>query len=177
MSMDRIIKILLLVVLVLFIGYVIYRLLKKNKKSVFNKPIDTNTDDSNQSCTLRPTFNFASLLTADTSNSVQTEFFKESADYALKIVKGEEPICIDGLTDKSIKILNSLKCLNENEKANIYIVIQYVLITNENLEEQMRQISYAEEIPMWLIFIREGINKTNVCLQDSPLTISYCKAS
>lgn len=171
-SLKIIILLLVVLSLVIFIIY-IWKKINKKRQSVFSSTTSTATE----SCSPHPAFDFNSLLDADTSNSVQTEFFKDSADYALKIVKGDEPICSENLCENSQNILNALKCMDEGEKANVYIGIQYMLISKQDLEEQIRQMSNREEVPMWILFIREAMIRTGTNMSNSPLSVSYCKTA
>lgn len=181
---ELLIKILLIMAIVLVVMIVIYigaktYLLFKNKSQ---QPAAVSQQQSrSESIKSDP---FSSLIIADTSKSVQTQFFKESALKALNVVKGTDAVSpqdIDGINFKGKEILDTLKFMNDDARSNIYIAIQYMLVSSPDGEESMRQLSYKEEIPMWMLMIREAMAKTipniNFHSETPALSVSYSKTA
>lgn len=101
---------------------------------------------------------FSPILIADSKNN-QSHFFKESGELAIKIVIGKEPIDAESFNPKEKGIMDTLKFMNDEARNNVYITIQSILISVKGEEEELRQKSNNEGIPLWLAIIRESITK------------------
>ena len=173
----KVLIILAIILLIISIGYfgtkLFYFIKDRQGKSILNVP----------SITEAPVNKFDALIIADTSHSIQTKFFRESANHALEVVKGKEPVPQEDINFKGKDILETLKFMNDDAKSNIYIAIQYMLISKPDSEESMRQLSYKDEIPMWMVIIRQAMLQTipNVnfpsCAINPPLTVSFSKTA
>lgn len=180
MTKEFLIKILIILSIIFFILLIVFIAIKIHQ-IIKNKTIGVLTDSPVRAESL-PTNKFDSLIIADTSKSVQTQFFRESSTYALEVIKGKEPLTLQDVNFKGKDIIDTLKFMNEEARSNIYIAIQYMMVSRPDGEEHMRQISYKEEIPMWMVIIRTAMLQTipNIKFDSHsslPLMVSFSKTA
>jgi len=89
-------------------------------------------------------------------NNTQTELFSQSVEYALKAVKGDTVPYTEGLNEDSIHVIYSIKNMSEDIRSDIYKSIQ-LLANKPGIEEQIRQISYTQNTPIWILLVKQSI--------------------
>ena len=177
MNRETLIKILLFIAIIFIVILIIYysvkliHVIKDRKKQIISSPYNT-----------VPESKFNSLVIADTSKSVQTQFFRESANHSLEVVNGKEPVPNQDIDYKGKDILETLRFMNDDARSNIYIAIQYMMVSRPDAEEQMRKMNYSEGIPMWMLIIRQAMLQTipNIgfpSCSNAPLTVSFSKTA
>lgn len=165
MTKELLIKIALIlsiIVLVLFIIYLfakIHYLVNNKPKPVSSttpsaSPISTSTPPASNPST-PPCEKLECVTWGGVAHTSHSDFFTESINYALKVVKGES-VCNEVGNENARAVLYSLKNLNINERTNIYREIESI-VSQQSSEGKMRQLNEIHQMPIWILLIREAI--------------------
>lgn len=85
-------------------------------------------------------------------------FFEKSVLFAESFLKGQSNLNADSLNSASKRVILAINTLNNEYKKNIILSMHYLCInpnTSDGGEAQMRNMSETEQIPLWIIVLRE----------------------